>query len=93
MQDWQLLSLELKGELLITSEQFYGVHYAICDGGIRIYAAKDGKMQISGEYAEDFVSELTEIVNVFKYKWKLGYKGGNAYLKSLARQKEKEAAI
>ena len=93
MQDWQLLSLELKGEQLIKSEQVYGLHYSILPKAIRIYGKNGGNLQISGEDAEDFVSELTEIVNVFKYKWQAGYKGGNAYLKSLARQKEKEAAI
>ena len=70
MQDWQLLSLELKGEQLITSEEFYGLHYSILPNGIRIYAAKDGKMQISGEYAEDFLRELSEIVEQYKYKWR-----------------------
>jgi len=71
MTDCQLLSLEINGEMLITSEQFYGVHYSICENGIRIYAAKDGKMQISGEYAEDFLNELSEIVKQYKYKWRL----------------------
>lgn len=70
MTDCQLLSLEINGEMLITSQEFYGVHYSICEGGLRIYAGKDGKMQISGEYLKDFIKELSEIAEEYEWKWR-----------------------